>query len=60
MNTYKIYYNRKEHELHASSLYAAKVLACQLLKVPRSKQSMVSVVLCEVAGKQVEVSTAAL
>lgn len=60
MNGYQAFYNGKTADVYADSLWAAKQKAIDLFKVPRSKQSMVSVVLCEVAGKEVEVSTSSI
>jgi len=60
MNGYKAFYNGKTWDVHADSLYAAKVAAIKLICPPRSKEHMVSVVLCEVAGKQVPLSTSSL
>lgn len=60
MNGYKAFYNGKTWDIHADSLYAAKQAAIKVSKAPRSKQHMVSVVLCEKYGKPVEVSPASL
>lgn len=60
MNGYRVFYNGRELELYADTQYAAKLMAIELFKVPRSKESMITVVLCEVAGRQVETSTASL
>lgn len=60
MYGYKAFYNGKSADVRAPSLYAAKVAAIALFKTPRSKQHMVSVVLCEADDKVVEVSTAGL
>lgn len=59
MNGYKAFYNGKTADIYAVSLLAAKLEAIKLFNAPRSKQHMISVVLCEKAGKVVEVSTAA-
>lgn len=48
MRTYKVFYNGKTWELNAESLYAAKVAAIKLVCAPRSKEHMISVVLCDV------------
>lgn len=60
MYGYKAFYNGKTDYIHADSLWAAKEKAIARFKAPRSKQHMVSVVLCEKDGKAVEVSTASL
>jgi len=60
MNGYRVFYNGRELDLYADTQYAAKLMAIELFKVPRSKESMITVVLCEVAGQQVETSTASL
>ena len=60
MYGYKCFYNGKTWDVHADSLYAAKQAAIKLICPPKSKQHMVSVVLCEEDGKQVETSTNAL
>ena len=60
MNGYKAYYNSKTWDIHAESLYAAKQKAIKVICPPRSKEHMVSVVLCEVDSKQVITSTASL
>lgn len=58
MNGYKCFYNGKSVDIYANGLYEAKQKAIAHFKAPRSKQHMVSVVLCELAGQQVEISTA--
>lgn len=60
MNGYRAFYNGRTWDVYADSLYAAKVAAIKLICPPRTKQHMVSVVLCEASGKQVEVSTASI
>jgi hypothetical protein len=60
MYGYKAFYNGKTADINANSLYAAKQEAIVGFKVPRSKEHMVSVILCEKDGKPVEVSTASL
>ncbi len=60
MNTYKIFYAGREDEIMAASLYAAKVQAINLFKVPLKRQNMVSVVLVAVEDRPVEVATASL
>ena len=57
---YIAFYNGKRIEVNADSLYAAKVDAIRVFKVPKSKQHMVSVLLCESGDKQVIHSTASL
>lgn len=58
MNKYQCFYNGKTTDITATSLWNAKEQAIAFFKVPRSKQSMVSVVLCEKEGTPIEVSTA--
>lgn len=53
MNGYIAFYNDKQIEIRASSLYAAKLEAVKQLKVPKSKQGLLAVVLAEKDGKQV-------
>lgn len=53
MNGYKAFYNGKETEIYAESLYAAKLKAVEHFKAPKKKAHMVSVVLCEVGDRQV-------
>ena len=60
MYGYKAFYNGKTWEVYAESLYAAKQAAIKIICPPRSKEHMVSVILCEKDGKPVEVSTASL
>jgi hypothetical protein len=60
MYGYKCFYNGKSWDVKADSLWAAKRAAIKLICPPRSKQHMVSVVLCEDNSKQVETSTNAL
>ena len=60
MYGYKAFYNGKTWEVYADSLYAAKQAAIKIICPPRSKEHMVSIVLCEKDDKPVEVSTASL
>ena len=60
MYGYKAFYNGKTLDIHADSLYAAKQAAISMFRAPRSKQHMVSVVLCEKDNKPVGVSPASL
>ena len=43
--TYHVFYNGKKAEIQAENLYAAKVAAISLFKVPKRKQGLVAVVL---------------
>lgn len=53
MNGYKAFFNGKEKDIYAASLYDAKLAALEYFK-PRKKQAhMVSVVLCEIEGEEV-------
>lgn len=57
-NGYKAFYSGKQQDVYADSLYEAKTKAIAHFKAPRSKQHMVSVVLCEKDGETVTHSTA--
>lgn len=50
---YIAFFNNKRIELQAPSLYAAKLKAIDQLKVPKSKQGLLAVVLAEKDGKPV-------
>lgn len=52
-NGYIAFFGSKRAEIYASSLYAAKQKAIKELKVPKSKQGLLSVTLAEKGGKQV-------
>lgn len=58
MNSYKAFYNGKSTDVQAETLYAAKLKAIVQFKPPRSKEHMVSVILCEQDGAPVTHSTA--
>lgn len=60
MNKYLCFYNGKQWEVTAESLYAAKLKAIKIICPPRSKEHMISVVLCEKDGKSIEFPTASL
>ena len=60
MNGYVCFYDGKRWECHASSMFDAKEKAVDHFKPPKSKRHMVSVVLAEKDGKQVEHSGAML
>lgn len=53
MNGYVAFYNGKRVEVKADTLYAAKQEAVKQLKVRKSQEHMVSVVLAEKNGEQV-------
>jgi hypothetical protein len=53
MNGYIFFYNGKRIELHAASLYEAKVKALDIFKPPKSKAHMVHGTLAEIDGKEV-------
>jgi hypothetical protein len=53
MHGYKAFYNGQEADIHAESLYAAKLQAIAHFKVKKSKQHLVHVHLCELNGEQV-------
>lgn len=58
---YKAFYNQKQADVYAPSLYAAKLKAIEHFKAPKSRAHMVTVMLCERAdGSQVIHSTASL
>lgn len=52
-NGYIAVYKGRQITIRADSLYQAKLEAVERLKVPKSKQNMVSVVLAEKGGEQV-------
>lgn len=54
MYGYIAFYNNKTWELYADSLYEAKEKAIAYFKVPKSKQTMVSVVLAVKGDSEVE------
>jgi hypothetical protein len=59
MNTYNVYYNRITTEVKADSLYQAKLHAINALKIPKSRQGLVAVLLVQLAdGTPVVHSTA--
>ena len=60
MNGYVCFYGGKRWECYASSMFAAKEEAVAHFKPQKSKRHMVSVVLAETDGKQVEHSGAML
>lgn len=47
MNGYVAFYNGKQKDIYADTLYAAKQEAIKQFNVPKKKESMVSVVLAE-------------
>ena len=49
MNGYIAYWNGKRTEIHAESLYAAKLKAISLWNVRKSQQYMIIVVLAEMS-----------
>ena len=53
MNGYIAFYNEKEIELFAESLYSAKLKAIAEMRVPKSKQHLVSVMLAEINNEPV-------
>lgn len=53
MNGYIALYQDKKLELYADSLYDAKLKAIKELKVPKSKQGLMAVLLAEKAGAPV-------
>lgn len=50
---YIAFYRNQRYELHAETLYYAKLKAVNHFKPPKSQQHMVSVMLAEVDGKPV-------
>ena len=60
MNEYVCFYAGKRWECYANSMFDAKGKAVTYFKPPKSKQHMVSAVLVEKDGKQVEHSGAML
>lgn len=57
---YIAFYQGKRIELHAASLYAAKLQAVKLFDVPKSKRGLISVMLKEKNGQPVIHSTASI
>lgn len=53
MNGYIAFYNDKQIEIRAESLYTARLEAVKQLKVPKSKQGLLAIVLAEKGGEQV-------
>lgn len=53
MNRYKAFYNGKQADIYAESLYQAKMEAIKHFNPRRSQEHMVSVVLCEKDGETV-------
>ena len=53
-------FNGKKAEIYSDSLYGAKKEAIKVLKVPKSKQGLLVVMLAQKDGKQVTHSTASL
>ncbi len=51
-NGYKAFYNGKELEIYADSLYGAKLKAIEQFKPSKSKIHMVHVHLCEKQGNE--------
>jgi hypothetical protein len=52
-NGYVALYNGKKKVIWASSLYAAKQEAISMLKIPKSKQGLLSIILAEKDGEPV-------
>ena len=57
-NGYKAFFAGRSQDIYADTLLEAKTKAVAHFKAPRSKQHMVSVVLCEKGGETVTHSTA--
>lgn len=53
MNGYVAFYGNKQVDVYADTLYAAKLKAIAELKVPKSKQGLLSVTLAEKEGETV-------
>lgn len=53
MYGYIAIWNGKRAEIQANSLFDAKTKAIEILKVPKSKQGLLSVMLAEKDGKEV-------
>lgn len=60
MNTYQAFYANKETTVTANDLWSAVTYAREVLKVPKSKQGLLSVVLVTKANQQVVHSTASI
>lgn len=57
---YKAFYAGKQADIYANTLLEAKNKAVAYFKAPKSKQHMVSVIICEKAGEPVTHSTTGL
>lgn len=57
---YVVFYNDKRLELYATSLFDAKLKAIEQLKVPKSKQGLLAVMLAEKNDETVTHDPAAL
>ena len=60
MNGYIAFFKGKRLEIRAESLYAAKLKAVETFKPSKKDMGLVSVNLCEIGGKEVEISTSSL
>jgi len=60
MNKYKAFYNGRETEVDADTLFGAKEKAIQFFRPPKSKAHMVHVHLLSVGGREVVHSTASI
>lgn len=60
MNKYIAFWGSKQYPIEAESQWKAVEKARAELKVPKSKQGLLSVVLVEVDGREITHSTAAL
>lgn len=54
MNGYVCFYGDKRLEIYALTMSDAKQEVIKRLKIPMSKWGLISVVLCEVSGRQIE------
>lgn len=60
LNDYIAFFNGRQHEIRASSLYDAKLAAIAFFRPRRSSEHMVSVVLAQIGDKPVIHSTGSL
>ena len=60
LNTYKAFYNRKELEIKAATMWDAVLQAHNELKIPKSKKGPLSVMLVEKDSKPITHSTASV
>lgn len=60
MNLYPVFYAGKQHEVTAKTPWEAKESIIAKLKIPKSKQGLISTILVEVDGQPIVVEGASL